>query len=54
MPVIDTFAKRMERARNAGKPIIYEYDNLSEKFRVQVVWVLRGLVGAITYGLRAI
>ena len=47
MPVIDTFAKRMERARNAGKPVIYEYDNLSKKFRVQVVWVLRGLVEEI-------
>ena len=47
MPVIDTHAKRMERDRNAGKPVIYKYDELSKKFRVQVVWVLRGLVGEI-------
>ena len=47
MPVIDTFAKRMERARNAGKPIIYEYDNLSEKFRVQVVYILRDLINQV-------
>ena len=52
MPVIDTFAKRMERARNAGKPVIYKYDELPEKFRVQVVYILRDLsnqVGAVNW-----
>lgn len=44
MPVIDTFAKRMERARNAGKPVIYEYDELSERFRVQAVHTLNDLI----------
>lgn len=47
MPVIDTFAKRMERSRNAGKPVIYEYDNLSEKFRTQVVYILRDLINQV-------
>ena len=47
MPVIDTFAKRMERARNAGKPVIYKYDELSEKFRVQVVYILRDLINQV-------
>ena len=47
MPVIDTFAKRMERARNAGKPVIYEYYELPEKFRVQVVYILGDLLNQI-------
>lgn len=47
MPVIDTFAKRMARARNAGKPVIYEYDELSHKFRVQVVHILSELIARI-------
>ena len=47
MPVIDTIAKRMERARNAGKPVIYKYDELSEKFRTQVDYVLTDLVHKI-------
>ena len=47
MPVIDTIAKRMERSRNAGKPVIYKYDELSEKFRTQVDYVLTDLVHKI-------
>jgi len=47
MPVIDTFAKRMERDRNAGKPVIYKYDELPEKFRVQVVYILRDLINQV-------
>lgn len=47
MPVIDTFAKRMERARNAGKPVIYKYDELPPEFRVQVVYVLTDLIDKI-------
>lgn len=50
MPVIDTFAKRMERARNAGKPVIYKYDELPEKFRGQVVYILRDLINQIGGG----
>lgn len=47
MPVIDIIAKRMERARNAGKPVLYKYDELSEKFRTQVDYVLTDLVHKI-------
>lgn len=50
MRVIDTFAKRMKRARNAGKPVIYKYDVLPEKFRVQVVYILRDLLDAMDIG----
>ena len=51
MPVIEnTFAERMERARNAGKPVIYKYDELPQKFRGQVVHILRGLINQIGGG----
>lgn len=40
MPVYDTFAKRKQRAENAGKPVIYRYDELPETFREQVVQIL--------------
>ncbi len=39
MPIFDTFAKRAERARNAGKPVIYVYDGLPEKLRAQIVHI---------------
>lgn len=41
MSILDTFAKREERARNAGKPVIYVYDDLPEKLRVQIVHIYR-------------
>lgn len=47
MRVIDTFAKRMMRARNAGKPVIYKYDELPREFRMQVVHILRDLSNEI-------
>ena len=45
MPVIDpyAYAKRMKRIRDAGKPVIYEYDELPLEFRRQVVYVLMDL-----------
>ena len=39
MPIFDTFAKRAERARNAGKPVIYVYDDLPENLRFQIVHI---------------
>ena len=41
MPIFDTFAKRMARVRNAGKPILYKYEEFPTKLRVQVVHILR-------------
>lgn len=45
MLVIDPYAKRMKRARNAGKPVIY--DELPPEFRVQLVYILRGLIDQV-------
>lgn len=41
MPVYDTFAKRKQRAENAGKPVIYRYDELPKTFREQVAQILK-------------
>ena len=39
MPIFKTFAKRKQEARNAGRPIIYRYNELPTEFRVQVVHI---------------
>ena len=46
MPVSDIFAKRKQRIENAGKPVIYLYDQLPGPFRVQVAHILRGAIGS--------
>ena len=45
MPVYNTFAKRKQQSENAGKPLIYTYDNLPRHLRVQVSRVLKGTIG---------
>ena len=46
MPVFDIFAKRKQRKENAGKPVIYRYDELPKPFRVQVAHIWRGAIGS--------
>ena len=41
MPIFETFAKRKQKVENAGKLVIYSYDQLPEAFRVQVIHILR-------------
>ena len=48
MPVIDTFARRMKMIRDAGKPVIY--GELPPEFRVQLVYILSGLIGQVHRG----
>lgn len=50
MLIFDTFAKRMKRIRDAGKPVIYKYDELPHPLRVQIAYILRDTIGAIEYG----
>lgn len=50
MSVIDTFAKRMKRIRDGGKPVIYKYDELPKDLRVQIAYILRDTIGDIEYG----
>ena len=47
MPIFDTFAKRMARARNAGKPVLYKYDELPAQLRAQIVHILQDTIGRI-------
>ena len=50
MPIFDTFAKRMKRIRDAGKPVIYKYDELPQPLRVQIAHILRDTISEIKYG----
>ena len=50
MPIFDTFAKRMKRIRDAGKPVIYKYDELPQPLRVQIAHILRDTIEEIQYG----
>ena len=45
MPIYETFAKRKQKAENAGTPVVYRYDELPETFREQVVQILRDAIG---------
>ena len=45
MPIFETFAKRKQKAENAGKPIIYRYDVLPYGLRVQVAHIWRSAIG---------
>ena len=49
MLIFDTFAKRMARVRNAGKPILYKYEELPAKLRVQVVHILQDTIERIPH-----
>ena len=49
MAVFQTFAKRKQEAKNAGKPVIYRYDELPHKFRVQVVHIWNQALELNTY-----
>lgn len=44
MAVYETFAKRKRAAENAGKPVIYIYDDLPRGLREQVVQILRDAI----------
>lgn len=49
MPRFNIFAKRQEEIQDAGPRSKNIYDDLPEPFRVQVVWILRDLVGFPDY-----
>ena len=44
MPRFDIFAKRKLAVENAEKPVIFVQNRLPQQFRVQVVWILGGLI----------
>jgi hypothetical protein len=46
MTIHETYSKRLKRReRAAGQPEVYQYDNLPEPLRVQVVYILQDLFG---------
>ena len=44
MPVFDLFSKRQKKSRGEY-PDTYRYDNIDQKFRVQVVHIIRDTIG---------
>jgi hypothetical protein len=46
MGVFETFSKRKKRLENLGKQNVYQYDQLPETFRVQVVHIWNSAIGA--------
>lgn len=46
MPVFETYTKRKQAAELAGKPVIYTYDTLPQRFRVQVVYIIKDVCNA--------
>ena len=53
MSVYETFAKRKQKAENAGKPIIYRDDILPEPFRVQVAHIWKDTIANPVHFLMA-
>lgn len=45
MPIFDLFSKRRKKAMAAGKPVVYQYDQFPEPFRVQVIHIWRTAIG---------
>jgi AbiJ N-terminal domain 4 len=56
MPIFETFAKRMKKQREAGKPVLFQYDRLPDDFRVQVIhiWMSTiGIYGQTSFGMES-
>ena len=45
MGVFDTFSKRLKKQQQAGKPDVFQYDDLPRPFRVQVVHIWAEAIG---------
>jgi hypothetical protein len=45
MSVFETYSKRQKRLANAGKQDVYQYDDLPNAFRVQVIHIWRSAIG---------
>ena len=44
MPISELFSKRQKKSRGEY-PDTYRYDNIDQKFRVQVVHIIRDTIG---------
>ena len=45
MPIFELFSKRKRKRERAGQPVVYQYDEIPEKFRVQVRHIWRDAIG---------
>jgi len=45
MGVFDTFSKRLKKRQRAGKPDVFQYEDLPNEFRVQVIHILVDAIG---------
>jgi len=45
MGIYDTFSKRKRKQEQAGKTDVFIYDEVPNKFRVQVVQILENAIG---------
>ncbi len=45
MSIMETFSKRKKRLERAGQQDIYQYDVLTEPFRVQVIHIWNSTIG---------
>ena len=49
MSVFETFSKRLKKKQRAGKTDVFQYDDLPNEFRVQVVHILADAIGCWEY-----
>jgi len=45
MPILELFSKRKRKRERAGQPVIYQYDEIPETFRVQVWHIWKNTIG---------
>jgi hypothetical protein len=45
MGVIELFSKRQKAQRKAGQPDVFQYENVPNELRVQIVHILRDAIG---------
>jgi hypothetical protein len=50
MTIFETFTKRQKRLANSGKQDVYQYDDLPKEFRIQVIHIWKGAIGAYFEG----
>lgn len=45
MPIFELFSRLQRKRERAGQPVIYQYDEIPEKFRIQVMHIWKDAIG---------
>jgi hypothetical protein len=45
MPIVELFSKRLEKAEKRGTPDVFQYEDIPNKLRIQIIHILRGAAG---------